>query len=182
MSLDEQFFPVGYLKAAQSVWEERARSFLAGHQSAVLLARERSVVAGKAWLASVGVMKVFLSEPGLRNTFRAVGHNGKAVDLVAEGLSKGLILVEAKSVLDAAQLRRSFRGVNKFESTVKALRLFYCKGREVFPGVEKLVITARQIHISTRSRWTVREDGRLLRDGLEVIVDGLPVMVCVIPF
>jgi hypothetical protein len=181
MSLDEEFYPVGYLKAARFVWAERARSSLAGGRSAVQLTSERSVVAAKQWLASRGVTKVFLTEPGLRNTFRAVGHSGKLVDLVAEGPSSRLILVEAKTILDSAGLRSVFHGVSKFESTIMALRSFYRKGQEFFPGVEELAITANEINISGRSRWAVDGDA-LVKGEVEIVVGGLRVMVHKIPF
>ena len=182
MALDPAFFPVGFLKAAKEVWAEKAEDFLSGIQSSVQLTRETSAVAAKGWLNSRGVKKVFLSEAGLKSTYYAVGHNGKLVDLVAEGSSGQLILVEAKSILDSTQLRASFKSPSKFETSITALKKFYEKGCVTFPGVENLVITAREVYISGQSSWSIREDGVLLKYKIAIAIWGLPVIVQKIPF
>lgn len=182
MALDSAFFPEGFIKAARVVWGEKAENFLIGIQASIQLTKETSTLAAKDWLDSQGIKIVFLNEAGLKNTYRAIGHTGKLVDLVAESISGRFILVEAKSFLDAAQLRSSFFGANKFETSIKALKEFYEKGCEIFPGVEELIITARKIHISGRSSWSISEDGVLLKDKIAVLICGLPIFVRKISF
>lgn len=179
---NSEFFPSKFLKAATVVWDERAKSFLNGIKAAVDSNKEESVVAARAWLASQSPARLFLEERGLKAVYNAVGHTGKVVDLVLESLSKRLILVEAKSFLDSGQLRRSFQGRSKFENSLGALKRFYEKGGEHFPGVEKLMITASAIHISGRSTWSINDDDRLAKNGIELSVENLPVLVQQIRF
>lgn len=182
MVFRDDFFPEAFSNAASAVWGLRAVDFLNGIQSSATLAKEQSVIAARTWLSSEKLSSVFLAESGLKSVLGAIGYQGKLVDLIAEAPSKRLILLEAKSVLTSAQLRRSFHGVSKFENSARALRKFYERGRQPFPGVEELLITAREIRISGRSSWSITKNGHLSKTELEVLFENLPVVIHKIAF
>ena len=69
----------------------------------------------------------------------------------------------------------------KFTDTVRILKESYAKGGVAFPGIDKLVITAKEIK-SLGAHWSIGAGDRLLYDGTAVVVEGLEVVVKKVSF
>ena len=137
--------------------------------------------AAKAWLLSRR-LKPFLTDANLQTLFRRfAGNTGKVVDWIAENpTTRSWVLVEAKDILNVKELKRSFKGISKFENTINTMRELYRQTGKTMPAIEELVITAKSINIPP-GKWAVLADGTLVFDGVPQVIDGIRVVVREIP-
>ena len=166
-----------------------------GIQERIKGVREISEVAAKVWLQGQELVPI-LDGQGMKAVLQKLVGEGvqgiKDVDFIAEdALTKNLTLNEAKKSITQDVLKSIFggteesiaSGTDKFTSTINALRRIYTSAGATLPEIDNLVITGQEIARNSLGEWSIEPaTGALLRKGVEVVIEGLPVIVKVIPF
>nr|WP_322712654.1 putative Ig domain-containing protein [Nostoc sp. ChiSLP03a]MDZ8213882.1 putative Ig domain-containing protein [Nostoc sp. ChiSLP03a] len=179
--------PAGFVKGLNKVFGGVSRGpiFARMAQGTARLsnALEDSASAARAFMASKGFKPPFISDEYLQGlkSFLPSRTVGKVVDFVSEG-KNGLVFVEAKSQLTAAQLANSIGPGGKMVGTSNALETIYKHGGQAFPGVERQIITASDLSkISTGTTGKLSKVPTGIPGEFQVYQNGIPAMPNGIP-
>ncbi|MBL8152475.1 MAG: hypothetical protein JNN15_21325, partial [Blastocatellia bacterium] len=184
LALDIVTAPLGAEKALASVLKgAELTKFAAKTVDLIRGTTKASEVASKVFLYAKGV-RPFFEEEALIALAKKFGFGiPKIVDFVSEEVSTGrLLFTEAKESLTFGLIQEAVDLTKgKFVKSLEIMRELYKRGGQVFPGIEGFEITCREL--TNMGRWSVDPATRkLLENGTEYLIEGLPVYIHKIPF
>ena len=171
-------FPKAFIAASAAQFEAEALSRLKGALQSLHAVSTQSEIAAQSFMTGTLGVRPFLNDRSLRHMVCAnpTGQDGRVVDFVAMSSTQdGLVLVEAKSQLDSAQLKNG-KLVGKFSNTMDELRAFYARGGQDCPPIRQAILTVSSVAISGRSSWS-EADGMLAQHERVITVGRLGVPI-----
>jgi hypothetical protein len=180
--MSEMNFPRSFVRAATVRWGDDAGAILKGFISSLNDGLAAHEMAAERYLRQVTGTGAFVQEKGLVGQIysRDGGMTKPVCDFVAKARgSEGLVLLESKSKLDSAALKKGSTVAEKFDGTIKELHRFYREAREPLPTISQVILTCTKVNVSGNSRWGV-SDGLLTFEGRAVRIASAPLTISVV--